>query len=173
MQLDSEYSEKLMKPLENVISLKPSEYVNALNDLGIEISTERKVEEKFLRHFEHLIPLGKINNTHNSSAVKDFGFYIGTDKTIGLVESCRIMSNPKKEEPQPVNNVTVNVGGNFNGPLQTGTTNTAEYVQAAEPSKSTNFINRAAAWIGEHIIATTITAVITGLILAGVFGVSA
>ncbi|HSB97816.1 MAG TPA: hypothetical protein VLC91_15255 [Spongiibacteraceae bacterium] len=91
MQTDKEYLRYLLLPFEKAESLSPHEYVAALRLLGIEITEWIYINQKFLMHFEMLIAENKIANLKGTSNLADFGFYVGVDKAVALIESCRII----------------------------------------------------------------------------------
>lgn len=91
MEPDKEYLRYLMLPFDKASSLSPHEYVAALRVLGVEIVEWIYINKKFLTHFELLIAENKITNLKGTANLTDFGFYVGVDKAVSLIESCRII----------------------------------------------------------------------------------
>ena len=98
MEIDNKYLKKLLAPLCKTVSLSPSEYQASLKAKGISIENPPGyIDDKFKRHFEHLISSGHIKNSNGGTQMKDFGFYIGADNTLTLIEPSRISKTSKPE----------------------------------------------------------------------------
>jgi hypothetical protein len=95
VQPDREYLDYLMSPFTETASLAPAEYVAALRRVGVEVVRWMYVNPKFLEHFEYLIATQQITNLKGTAEVIDFGFYIGADKAVALIDSCRIIKSKK------------------------------------------------------------------------------
>ena len=163
MELDNEYLNLLVKPLEGKIGLKPSEYFSSLNQLGIIVADERHyINQKFKMHFLHAIELRLIVNPIGSQSLSDFGVSISADGMISLIDN-KTIKKGQAAQPTPVtSNVTtntINVGGSFNGNFQSGESNTASTTSAPEN-------NSIFKWVLDNIIGVVVSGIILALLLA-------
>jgi len=102
MELDNAFLKRLVQPFEGKVGLRPSEYFNALDKLGVVFSNDsRIVNEKFFLHFQHAIKTEAITNAEGSKMLRDFGVSIGADGHISLSDSATIQPGHTTKDHGP------------------------------------------------------------------------
>jgi hypothetical protein len=152
VNIDESYEMKLLTPIKGTVGVKISNYLSALINNGVTIKDENGlVDKKFIAHFNHLISKGIITNSSGRVTLDSFGLEIGTNGHLNHWDcSDIIFVEPIALNSQVTN--TINIGGAFNGNLQTGNAN---HLSSAPNNSATQ-------WVLNHLVA------VVGAIIAGV-----
>lgn len=121
MNIDNNYIDTLLQPLQDNALPTLSEYIKEIEKLGVQVEgADERVDRKFATHLRYLAAKKLISNANGSSDLKSLGFHLSASGHIAITGHIMIMKTEKEEVTMPQN---INIHSITSGNVQVGNNN--------------------------------------------------
>jgi hypothetical protein len=169
MKIEQEYINKLLLPLDDAQMPTLSEYITALEMLGLTIADDYShIDRKFESHLRYLCTNGNISDADGNSNLKSMGFRLGVGGYLTIIGSKYIM---KVDKEAPISPNSINIGaingqqvqvGNHNN--QVANINIQELVEEVAKSNDSDAKNKLKILLANSTVGSVIGAGVSTLI---------
>jgi len=121
MNIDNNYIDTLLQPLQGDAIPTLSEYIEEIIELGIQLEgANGRIDRKFETHLRYISNKKLISNADGLSDLKSLGFHIGASGHIAITGNIMIMKTEKEEVAMPQN---ISIQSITSGNVQVGNNN--------------------------------------------------